>query len=407
MDQSLSLVEQINGSPQTRILKEFVTNSAIYPLFDAIRAISSNGVTSYLLEIPHYLLLLAAFVQAWFLGKRPSLTWHQRAVGNLIAPLLYTIVDILIEGVNSFFIQPYHWLYWLFSLLMALIYAWEGLQPDWQLVTALLKNISRVLLFPTLYAMSELSTELTSLSWQSAITYWQGNSGHIFILLAALLLGMLLGIREAQTEQYLALLRALAGRLRQVSEWSLSPELLAQTVRDSQALAQHRVERAILFADIRGFTAWSEDKEPEVVVNMLNEFYEWAETIITSHEGMKPHFIGDEVVTWFTNATEAVNTAVLLRDTLQAKLQPFGLSVGLGLHFGPVIEGLLGSSSTQSYDIIGDVVNTTSRMMAAAEPGELLVSAKLARLMPKQFTPARTRQIQAKGKRDLLTVYCL
>jgi adenylate cyclase len=406
MDRSLSLVEQINGSPQARILKEFVTNSAIYPLFDAIRAVSNDGVTSYLLEVPHYLLLLAAFVQAWVLG-RPSLTWQQRAVGNLIAPALYTVTDIFLEGVNSFFSQPYHWLYWLFSLLMALIYAWEGLQPDWQLVTAFLKNVGRVLLFPALYALSELSTELTTISWQSLLSYWQGSSGHIFILLAALLLGMLLGIREAQTEQYLTLLRALSRRLRQVSEWSLSPELLAQTVQDSQALAQHRVERAILFADIRGFTAWSEDKEPEVVVNMLNEFYEWAEKIITSHEGMKPHFIGDEVITWFTDATQAVDTAVLLRDTLQAKLRPFGLSVGVGLHFGPVVEGLLGSASTRSYDIIGDVVNTTSRVMAAAEPGELLVSDTLARLVPHQFTPARTRQIQAKGKRDLLTVYCL
>ncbi len=406
MDQPLSLIEQINGSPQARILKEFVTNSAIYPLFDAIRAISSDGITSYLLEIPHYLLLLAAFVQAWVLG-RPSLTWQQRALGNLIAPTLYTITDILLEGANSFLVQPYHWLYWLFSLLMALIYAWEGVQPDWQLVTALLKNVGRVLLFPALYAISELSTELTTFSWQSLTAYWRGSSGHIFILLAALLLGMLLGIREAQTEQYLALLRALAGRLRQVSEWSLSPDLLAQTVQDSQALAQRRVERAILFADIRGFTSWSEDKEPEVVVNMLNEFYEWAEKIIVSQEGMKPHFIGDEVMTWFTDATQAVNTAVLLRDTLQAKLRPFGLSVGVGLHFGPVVEGLLGSASTRSYDIIGDAVNTTSRVMAAAEPGELLVSDTLARLVPQQFTPARTRQIQAKGKRDLLTVYCL
>jgi len=393
MSITISLAEQIDGSRRTRILQEFVTNSAVYPLFDAIRSISSQGFVNYWLDAPHYFLLSAAFVQAWFLERRAALPWHKRALGNLIAPALYTVIDIVLEGWPEFVNQPYHWVYWAFSLMMALLYAWEELQPDWQLVSAFLKNIGRVLLFPTLYAISELSGELATISWASFIDYWQGNSGHIFIFLAALLLGLLLGLAEVQTNQYLLLLRKIAHRLKQVSEWSLSPDLLAQSLEDNKALAQRRAQRTILFADIRGFTAWSEGKQPEVVVSMLNEFYDQAEKIIIAHDGMKPHFIGDEVMTWFTDAQQALATAVILRDAFQKQLHPYGLAVGLGLHTGAVIEGLLGSSSTLNYDIVGDAVNTASRFMSAAEPGELLVSAALAQLSPDQFRSAPTRQI--------------
>jgi hypothetical protein len=117
------------------------------------------------LELPHYFLLLSAFVRAWFLGRRPSLPWSQRALGNLMAPALYTVIDIVLEGLPQFINQPCHWIYWSFSLIMALLYVWEGLQPDWLFVSVLLKNVSRVFLFPILYAVFELSGELSNLSW--------------------------------------------------------------------------------------------------------------------------------------------------------------------------------------------------------------------------------------------------
>ena len=101
MSMTISLTEQINGRRRTRILQEFVTNSAVYPLFDAIRSISGKGFVNYWLEIPHYFLILAAFVQAWYLGRRAALPWPKRALGNLIAPALYTAVDILLEGQSS------------------------------------------------------------------------------------------------------------------------------------------------------------------------------------------------------------------------------------------------------------------------------------------------------------------
>ncbi len=240
------------------------------------------------------------------------------------------------------------------------------------------------------------------------LTYWTESSGHIFILLAAILLGILLGLQEVQSEQYLKLLRQLAVRLKTVSEWSLGPEQLQATIDDGQqALRQTRAKRAVLFMDVRGFTRWSETREPEAVVKMLNFFYQTAESIITAGHGIKPHFIGDEVMTWFADPQMALNTAVALRDNLNQQLHPYDLQVGIGLHYGDVVEGLLGSAETRNFDIIGDTVNTASRLVSVAGPGELIVSTDLLTAVDEAPPPQETRHIRVKGKREPLTVYQL
>lgn len=402
------VINQIHGTRPWRVVREFVTNTAVYPLFDAIRAISTEGLTAYLRDPPHYIIFIAAIIQAWFLGQT-NLSWRARALGNIIAPTLYTAVDLLLEGWGSFWSEPNHCLYWIFSLGMALFYALEELFPPAKNGLIMLMNLWRVLLFPVLYAISELEAELASITVTNLRTYWTESSGHMFILLAAILLGFLLGLQEVQSDRYLGLLRQLAMRLKTISEWSLGPEQLHATIKDGQyALQQARVTRAVLFMDVRGFTKWSETREPEEVVRMLNEFYAAAEAIIAPTSGVKPHFIGDEVMTWFPTAGAGLATAVALRNSLSAHLAPFNLQIGVGIHYGEVVEGLLGSAQTRNFDIIGDTVNTASRLVSAAQPGELVVSDTLLAAVGNTAPPSRDiRHIQVKGKSDLLTVYIL
>lgn len=405
--QTYTLNDQIQGTRPWRITREFVTNTAVYPLFDAIRAISTDGLQTYFTNLPHYVIFAAAGVQAWFLG-RPNLNWQSRALGNLIAPTLYTLADIGLEGWDVFWSEPNHWLYWFFSFGMALFYALEALLPSWKNGLLMLMNLWRVLLFPVLYAVSELQAELPAVTLSALFSYWTESSGHLFILLAAILLGILLGLQEIQSEQYLKLLRQLAVRLKTVSEWSLGPEQLQATIDEGQhALRQTRANRAVLFMDVRGFTRWSETREPEAVVQMLNLFYQTAEPIITAGQGTKPHFIGDEVMTWFADPQAALHTAVTLRDSLDQHLQPYALQVGVGLHYGEVVEGLLGSAETRNFDIIGDTVNTASRLVSAAGPGELIISHDLFTAVDNAPSPQETRHIQVKGKQEPLTVYQL
>ena len=161
-----TISEQIQGSPRSRIMREFVTNSAVYPFFDAIRVISTVGVISYVTELPHYLLFLAAGIQAWFLGRRANLPWPQQALGNLIAPAIYTLIDTVLEGWGIFWSEPNHWLYWIFSLGMALFYALEDAFPKIKKPLVLLMNLWRVLLFPPF---------MLSLSWRANCKHSPGK----------------------------------------------------------------------------------------------------------------------------------------------------------------------------------------------------------------------------------------
>jgi class 3 adenylate cyclase len=225
--------------------------------------------------------------------------------------------------------------------------------------------------------------------------------------MAAILFGLLLGFQEIQTDHYLTVLRRIASWLKNVSEWALPPDLLAASLDDKQILNQRRVERTVLFMDIRGFTRWSERKDPETVVNMLNEFYQLAESIIIEGGGRKPHFIGDEVMTWFDNPEQAVLTARLLSRRVNQMLRPYQLSTGAGLHLGEVVEGLMGSQTTRSYNILGDTVNTASRLVSAAQPGELLISESVAQALTLTADLPDSRPIQAKGKAQPITAYAV
>lgn len=403
-----TLSERIQGTAGNRILREFITNSALFPIFDAIRAITTDGFAAYLREPPHYLILASAAVQAWFLGRRLTYSWWQRALGNLIAPALYSAFDLFVEGPADFLSQPYHLIFWVYALGMAGLYALEDLLASGKELATVSQNLWRVLLFPTLYVLSEASGELAGpLTRNSFTTYWQSSSGHSFILVAALLFGLLLGLNETRVDRYTAYLREAARRLKQLSGWSLDLDLVEQSMENPSVLRQRRVERTVLFMDIRGFTQWSEDKDPETVVGMLNQFYELAENILTAGGGRKPHFIADEVMTWFEDARQAVQTGRKLRDEVNRLLAGYHLACGIGLHIGEVVEGLMGSSDTRSYNIIGDVVNTASRLESNTSPGEIVISEELAQRLSLIEQSGPPRLIEAKGKQQPLKAYSL
>jgi class 3 adenylate cyclase len=216
-----------------------------------------------------------------------------------------------------------------------------------------------------------------------------------------------LGLSDSEVSRNTAFLQRVVRRLKQYSEWSLDPDLLEESLEDMSVLQQRRAERAVLFMDIRDFTHWSEDKDPEMVIGMLNGFYDLAERIVMSGGGHKPHFTGDEVMSWFDDPMLAVEAARVLRIEATALLRRHQLNSGGALHLGPVVEGLMGSTGTRRYGIVGDTVNTTARLCDAARPGEVSISEALARrlAMVSKLGPART--IQAKGKQEPLVAYPL
>lgn len=135
-------------------------------------------------------------------------------------------------------------------------------------------------------------------------------------------------------------------------------------------------EVAILFSDIRSFTNISEANKPEVIVAFLNRYFTIMVNIIKKHGGTVDKFIGDAIMALFgtpisyeDNARRAVRAAYEMRDALESVpledlVLPNGMkfNIGIGIHYGDVIAGSLGSKDKTDYTVIGDNVNLASRL---------------------------------------------
>lgn len=143
----------------------------------------------------------------------------------------------------------------------------------------------------------------------------------------------------------------------------------------------------VLFADIRGFTAFSEREKPEKVVGLLNRYFSAMSQIIFAHGGTLDKYIGDGLMAIFgaPNATpedaeNALKTAVAMQErliTLNKELEAdefSPISIGIGLHTGEATIGYIGSDQRSEYTAIGDTVNVASRLEKNARGGQILIS---------------------------------
>ena len=175
-------------------------------------------------------------------------------------------------------------------------------------------------------------------------------------------------------------------------------------LRDSGSHAASRIERAIGFIDVRGFTAWSETHPPEQVIGMLNGFYA-AILDACGADLVKSKMSGDEVLLVLHANASAIP---LMRKALAAALAtlaPMQLTAGAGLWVGPVVEGFFGTQTAQIHDVIGDTVNTAKRLCDHARGGQLLAGP-----LSQPADPTQERiSISAKGKTEpvLAAIYAV
>jgi adenylate cyclase len=174
-------------------------------------------------------------------------------------------------------------------------------------------------------------------------------------------------------------------------------------------LKGHKNDATILFADIRGFTAYAETREPEAVVDMLNTYFDIATRAILDYGGYVDKFIGDCVLGVFgvpvfrrDHTERTVRAAMDLMDRLrrQSIRGNFLLSsVGVGIHTGPIVSGNIGSQAKMEYTVIGDTVNLASRLSGLAGPGEVLVTDAVVERVREliRVEPAGTRSIKGKA----------
>ncbi len=199
---------------------------------------------------------------------------------------------------------------------------------------------------------------------------------------------------------------------------SYLPGELADKMRATGHIEGERRQVTVLFADISGFTALSEQLDPEEVAAVTNEVLKDMAEAVYKYEGYVDKFLGDSVMAVFgapiaheDDAERALRAAIEMRERLErfnrsrmAKLaEP--LSLHIGVNTGMVVAGNVGSDLRISYTVLGDTVNTASRLEGASEAGQILVSRDTYRLAREAFTFLAVEPIRVKGKRNPLTVY--
>ena len=166
----------------------------------------------------------------------------------------------------------------------------------------------------------------------------------------------------------------------------------------------------IFFSDIRGFTAYSETKEPEEVVAMLNKYLSIQAEIVAKNNGYVDKFVGDEVVAVFEDKNmieNSINSAIQIQQKINEinQKEKNQIFVGIGIHIGEVVMGNIGSENRMDYTIIGDNVNLTSRLCSSAEKGKILVSQEIYKKIKNKYKFSDPSKIQVKGKSEPVLVY--
>ena len=203
---------------------------------------------------------------------------------------------------------------------------------------------------------------------------------------------------------------------RRLFERMVSPAVIDQLNPERLQLGGRRADITTLFADIRGFTSFSEKTDPETLVGVLNRYLAIAADAILSEEGTIDKFLGDAVMAWYNapihqpdHALRAVRVALTIQDSIiglhQALPQEFQLSFGIGIHTGEALLGLIGTDRRLEYTAIGDSVNIAKRLQENAHPGQILISHTTATAVQKEVELKPVPPILAEGKDKPLEVY--
>lgn len=175
---------------------------------------------------------------------------------------------------------------------------------------------------------------------------------------------------------------------------------------------------AVLFSDVRGFTALSETMNPDDMARLMSEYFTEMVDCVFRHEGTLDKFIGDAVMAQWgapigdpLDPDKAVRAAMdMIRelDKLNAKWETQGrptLQIGIGLNFGDAFAGNIGSEKRLEFTVIGDTVNTASRLCGAAGPREILITESLRGALS-DTPPLEARPpIELKGKSQPVPVF--
>ena len=199
-----------------------------------------------------------------------------------------------------------------------------------------------------------------------------------------------------------------------------APQLAARIANSPEAtkLGGEKRQVVVLFSDIRGFTALSETMNPDAMASLLTEYFTEMVECVFRHDGTLDKFIGDAVMAQWgaplgnaDDADRAMAAAIEMMTELRALNARWlaggrpTLQIGIGLNQGEAFAGNIGSERRLEFTVIGDTVNTASRLCSAAGPGEILISDEMRRALKVTPTLVECPPMELKGKSHPVPVF--
>jgi adenylate cyclase len=173
---------------------------------------------------------------------------------------------------------------------------------------------------------------------------------------------------------------------------------------------------AIMFGDIRGYTAFAESRDPETVIEVINLYLREQAEIVTRHHGDIDKFVGDQIMAVF-QGSDMASDALACANEIQEKISELaardpdrGLAVGIGIDAGEVVMGTIGTLHRMDFTVLGDHVNLAARLCSAAKPGQTLASAAVVHMASALVGDSRLgvralEPISVKGKSAPIEIY--
>jgi class 3 adenylate cyclase len=196
----------------------------------------------------------------------------------------------------------------------------------------------------------------------------------------------------------------------------MSPDVATALLADPSqaALGGAVVEVTALFADLRGFTGFSERSSPEEIVVMLNRYFEGATAAILAEGGTVVQFVGDALMALFNaparqadHPVRAARAALAMQAAVDAAAGPGWPRFRVGVNTGPALVGNIGSEALRSFNAMGDAVNVAARLEGVAEPGQVVVGGSTRERLPESAVVEPLGNLAVKGRQERVPAYLL
>ena len=184
---------------------------------------------------------------------------------------------------------------------------------------------------------------------------------------------------------------------------------------ESSLLENETVEGTVVFIDICSFTSISENESPNMVVKLLNQYFDVMVKEIIGQGGYVDKFIGDAIMAVFRGTyhlDRAIDASLSVRTEIQklpsvCETVTFTPKVSIGINPGEMISGNIGCANLRrlDYTVIGDVVNTAQRLQSAAKEGQIIINAETYQKVKESFNCREVGQVALKNKSNAMLIY--